>query len=200
MKTLPPSKSIPAWQTERIRILLRVFHRIDGAILRGEKISMSIRRASRYYAGRKYKSDPSRQIQLTSGTIQRLWGVWNHSGKNPASLKLKYYSRLPYVPRALMIRFVEWFSENHLPSIREAWRKFSALKRNVRQTQGITCTMIYYYLHTAAFYQIQRQLKIIETSQIKLTDLKFTEIGHITDRLPERAPRRRLAQGNNFQI
>ena len=99
-----------------------------------------------------------------------------------------------------MIRFVQWFSENRLPSIHVAWQKFSTLKRNVRQTQAITSPMVYYHLHTAVFYNIQKQLKIIEAAQAELTDLKFTEIGHVTDRLPERAPRRRLAPGNNFVI
>jgi len=200
MKTLPASNSTPAWQKKRQRILLHIFSQIDGSISRGERICHAIRRASHYYHGRQYRCDPARRIALAPGTIRHLWDVWNHSGRNLASLNLKYGSRPSYIPRAVMIRFVQWFSENRLPSIHVAWQKFSTLKRNVRQTQAITSPMVYYHLHTAVFYNIQKQLKIIEAAQAELTDLKFTEIGHVTDRLPERAPRRRLAPGNNFVI
>ena len=200
MKTLPASKSISTWQSERTRVLLNIFSRIDGAIRRREKISQAIRRASRYYHGREFKSDPSRRIRLAPVTIRHLWDVWNHGGMNPAALKLKYRARPPYIPRALMIRFIQWFSENRLPSIRKAWRQFSALKRNARKTQGITYQMVCWHLRSAGFYQIQNKLKIVESEQAAKTDLMFAEIGHITDRLPARAPRRRLKPGTNFQI
>jgi|GEM_PF-5850232 hypothetical protein len=200
MKSLSASKSFTPWQIDRKRMLLNVFTRIDGAILRGDKICKAIRRASHYYHGRKYKADPRRRIQLAPGTIRHLWDVWNHSGRNPAVFKLKYRSRPPYVPRNLMLRFAGWCAQHRLSSVRVAWKKFSVLKRNGRQTRGISYQMVCYHFRTADFYLMQLKLKISETALDELAGIKSRVIADITNRLPERAPRRRMERGNNWEI
>ena len=198
MKSLPVSKAIQ-WQTEKANKLQRACHSIQTAIERGQPIQRTIRRVARSLDGRPFKCEPARRLALSSASLRRAWDKWKRSGEVPAAFKLNFRSRPPYGPRPLLIRFVEFCSGNQLPSLKAAWQKFSNRRQNAR-AMGITYGQLCYHFRAADFYLLQAHLKTIETAQAALTNLRFKLIGEITNRLPERAPRRRLKPGTDFQI
>jgi hypothetical protein len=200
MKFLHASKQIPTWQAERANKLHRACRRIQSAVAGGKKITKALRQVSRSYHRRALKSDPARRLQLTPPTLRRHFKMWNSSGQTPAALILKYRARPPYIPRPLLIRFVEFCAGNRLPSVKVAWQKYSTRKQNVRQGQGISYGQVCYSFSAADFYRIQKQLKAIETARAKLDQLRLKAIADITERLPERPPRRRVKKESNFQI
>ena len=155
---------------------------------------------SRGYHRRALKSDPARRLRLTPPTLRRHFKSWNRNGQTPAALILKYRARPPYIPRPLLIRFVEFCAGKRLPSVKVAWQKFSARKQNARQGQGISYGQACYSFSAADFYLMQKQLKVIEAAQTKLAQLRFIAIADITERLPERPPRRRGKRELEFQV
>jgi hypothetical protein len=191
---------IPAWQTERANKLHRACRRIQNALAGGETLTKALRRVSRSYHHRALKSDPARRLQLTPPTLRRHFKQWNQYGRSPAALILKYRARLPYIPRPLLIRFVEFCAANRLPSVKVAWEKFSMRKQNAKQTRGISYGQICYSFSAAVFYLMQKQLKAIEAARARLDQLRFKAIADITERLPERPPRRRMKKESNYQI
>ena len=117
-------KTIPDWQTERAAKLQRACLSVQGAVGRGEKISRAIRRVSRRYHRRNYKRDRSRRLALAPGTLRRLWDKWKIGGEVPAAFKLHYYSRPPFIPRPLLIRFCEFCATRRLPWSRKRGKSF----------------------------------------------------------------------------
>jgi hypothetical protein len=175
MKNLLSSCSIPVWQLERSRKIHRACLCIQAALTRGEKITKALRRVSRRYHQRTLKSDPTRRIQLSAQT------------------------RPPYIPRPLMIRFVEFCAGNRLASVRAAWQTFSTRGQNARAKE-FSVAQVCYCFSAAGFYLMQSKLKIIETAQAEVTQIKFNAIADITDRLRERPPRRRRNLADAFEI
>jgi hypothetical protein len=156
MKSLLFSKSIPAWQAERAKIILRIFRqRIKPAQKRGEPITRAFRHASRFYHGRPYRSDPSRRLALAPGTLRHLWDVWQSNDENPAAIRLNYKKRPPYVYRWLMVQFLLFCATEKQRSVISAWQKFSNLRRNARLARGITYGMVQYHFRAADFYQLK---------------------------------------------
>ena len=198
-RILPASKSIPAWQRERAKKIHRACLCIQNAVARGEKISRYIRRTSRRYNGRKLKSYPLHQLMLCPGTLRRWWDIWKRNGRVPAALYLKFRARPPYVPRPLLMRFVEFCASNRLPSVKAAWRKFSALNRN-HAAREISYSMVCYHFSADVFYLMQKLLKLTETAQTTLDQVKLAAVTNIAARLPERPPRRRARRETDFQI
>jgi hypothetical protein len=199
MKNLLSSSSIPVWQLERSRKIHRACLCIQAALTRGEKITKALRRVSRRYHQRTLKSDPTRRIQLSAQKLRRHLEAWNKNGKVPAAFVLKYRSRPPYIPRPLMIRFVEFCAGNRLASVRAAWQTFSTRGQNARAKEFFVAQVCYCF-SAAGFYLMQSKLKIIETAQAEVTQIKFNAIADITDRLRERPPRRRRNLADAFEI
>ena len=193
---LPESKP---WQRERAKKIHRACLCVQSAETRGEKIFRAIQRTARRYNGRKLKSDPSRRLRLCPGTLRRWWDIWKRNGQMPAALYLKFRARPPYVPRPLLIRFVEFCATNRLPSVKAAWQKFSKLNRN-KAALEITYSQVAWHFRATSFYLMQRQLKTIAATQAALDETKFAAMADITNRLPERPPRRRVKRGTDFQV
>jgi len=201
MKSFPKiTNQIPAWQVERANKLHRACCRVQKAIADGEQITRACRKVSRSYHRRALKSDPTRRLQLTPPTLRRHFKAWNRSGQKPLSLILKFRARPPYIPRQLMIRFAEFCANNRLPSVKTAWQKFSTRKQNALRTRGISYGQVCYSFYASDFYLMQKQLKTIEAAKATLDQMRFKAIADITERLPERPPRRRIKCETDFQI
>jgi len=198
-KILHSSKRSSDWQSERAKTLQRACLCVQSGVARGGKISKTIRRVSRRYAGRKYKSDPARRLALTPATLRQWWDTWKRAGQIPAAFKLEYRSRCPFIPRPLLIRFVDFCARNRLSSVKIAWKIFSTHKQNGRVGE-FTYGQVTYSFSAADFYMMQSQLKAIETAQAKLDQVKLKAIADITNRLMERPQRRRVNSKMNFEI
>lgn len=199
MKTAPASKSIPAWQTERAAKLQRACKSIKAAIQRGEKIGRAIRRVSRRIDGRPYKSDPCRRLALSPATLRRLWDRWNRTGELPAAFKLNYFVHRLWMPRELLIRFAKYCADHRLPSLKQAWLNFSLKHGNARARQ-FSYNQLVYVFPSATFNRLQGFLKASEMAEAGSRQLLFKTIADITDRMPLRAPRPRVAVGASFEI
>jgi len=206
MKSLPASKSIPAWQAERAKKLQRACQTIKAAIQRGEKISRAIRRAARSRSGRTYKSDPSRRMALSTATMRRMWDIWKRGGEIPAAFKLNYHVQPSAVPAAVLERFVISCSGLPQPSLAAAWRQFSARGRGLwtgrrpARRLKISDDQIYHYFPAAKFYLMQAQLRAVENALVELARLRFEAIAEIRRRLPTPPPRPRLKPATTFEI
>jgi hypothetical protein len=196
MKLLP-SNSIPAWQIERLEKIQRACRHIKTAVQRGEQISAAIRRVSRYFHRRNFKSDPSRRLQLAPGTLRASWDKWNRCAQSADAFQLKYYTQPPYVPRPLLIRFVKFCSDNHLPSVRSAWKTFSALKRNAQQARTITYSMVSHYFDDADFCLMQGLRASSDSALAALAGIRLTVATDIMSRLPARPAARRVKRRNS---
>jgi hypothetical protein len=84
--------------------------------------------------------------------------------------------------------------------VRDAWRKFSALKLNANQARNISFGQICYHFATADFYFMKARLQVIEKAQFELDRVKFAALVDITNRLREKPPRRRVKHEGDFQI
>ena len=69
-----------------------------------------------------------------------------------------------------------------------------------KAAREISYQQIIYHFYSADFYLMQAQLKAIEKAQAKLDQVKFAARADITNRLPERPPRRRVKRETDFQI
>ena len=83
--------------------------------------------------------------------------------------------------------------------VKEAWQKFSRIRGNFT-AKRISYGQVCYSFRAAEFYLMQSELKAIETAQARLNKIKFKVITDITNRLPVRAPRRRVRREITFEI
>lgn len=180
------------WQSERSQRLLRACLSIKAAIQRGEQIGRVIHRIARRHNEKRFKSDSSRNLALSAKTMRRLWDDWKRCGESPGAFKLRYHLRTPCIPRPLLIRFVVFCATHRLPSVREAWQRFSKIKVNARQADGISYGQVCYSFTAADFYRMQAELRTIERARAALNGIRLKAIANATARLPIRTPRRRV--------
>jgi hypothetical protein len=195
-----PNKSTPPWQIERAGKLHRACLRIEAARARGEKICKYVLRTARRYNGRPFKCDPARRMRLCTSSLWRLYRKWRRSGKVASALILKYCKRPPYVPRLFMLRFVDFCASHRIRSMNGAWQEFSKLKKNVPQAKSISYGQVRYFFSGEAFQSLQLPMKEREAADARLTTVLWEIKADITNRLPERPPRRRVKHETDFQI
>lgn len=197
---------IPAWQLARAKILQRACQRIRAAVAAGKPIQRTIRRVARSLDGRAYRGDPARRLKLSAKTLRRAWDNWNRGGQVPAAFKLNFNPRRKFIPAPVLMRFAEFCASRPLPSLADAWRKFSARGgsfghgRRAAGPLAVSYFVLSQHFPAAVFYQLQAELKAIRTAQMNLGRLKLKAIADIRARLPDRPPRRRMNRGNTFEI
>ncbi len=82
-----------SWQNERAWRLHKAFARVEARILQGEKLAHVLPRlARRWSRPRAYRSEPSRKLQYSHGSIVRLFYQWRTGGRTPGALVLRYNS------------------------------------------------------------------------------------------------------------
>jgi len=200
----PSSKRTSEWQMERGQILHHACLSVQRAIHRGGNVGTAIARASRRLHGRPFQSDTSRRLSLSQKTMRRAWDSWRRGGQVPASVRLQYRQRIPQISSRLLIRFADFCSRVQQPSVKTAWQNFSARGgsfgrgRRSGNRLKITYGQICYHFSAAAFYQMQAELKAIQTAQTNLGQLRLKTIADIRNRLPDRPPRAK--RENAFEI
>jgi hypothetical protein len=198
MKTLPASNKIPAWQSERAyKKLQRACLRIKAAIQRGEPITRTIRRVARSMNGKPYRCDPSRRLALSPASLRRFWDKWRRGGEVPAAFALNYFPSHRIVYASLLIQFVNLCTAREFRNFKTAWQVFCAPGRRGKKP---TYDTLLRNLPPGCFKTFRCQWKIIRQAQMKIARARLNFIAKILESVPERAPRRRLAPGNNFEI
>src|ERR1017187_8867146 len=193
----PSPKTIPDWQTERAKKLHRACLSVQRAVHRGGNVGTAIARASRRLHGWPFKCDPARRLSLSQKTMRRNWDAWRRGGQVPAALRLQYLQRRPQISARLLIRFADFCSRVQQPSVKTAWQNFSARGgsfgrgRRTGNRLKITCGQICYHFPAAVFYQMQAELKAIQTARMNLGQLRLKTIAGIRDRLPDRCRAKR---------
>ena len=191
---------------ERAKILQRACERIRTAVAAGKPIQKNIRRVARRLNGRPYRCDTSRRLALSPKTLRRVWDDWRRGGEVPAAFALNFNPHRKFIPAAVLVQFAEFCANNHQRSLACAWRKFSARAgsfgrgRRTGRRLKISADRIYHYFSVAIFYQMQSDLKAIQTAQINLGKLKLKAIAAIRARLTDWPPRQRTKRQPNFEI
>ena len=202
---LQSSNQLPAWQIERAKKLQRACERIRRAVASGKPVQKTIRRVARSLNGRPYNCDAKRRLACSTKTLRRALDKWWRSGEVAAAFALNYNPRRKFIPAPVLIRFTEFCAVNRLRSLASAWRFFSARPgsfgrgRHSGRRLNIPADRIYHHFPVAIFYQLQNELKAIQTAQTNLAKLKFKAIADIRARQPDR-PGRRTNRPTNFEI
>ena len=93
MEQLHPSvraDSLFGWQAERMRRLARICRCLDRGQGEGKRLSRMLRLHAWRWHGRRYRSEPTRLIRFSAGTIKLAFYNWKHGGSKPEALALHY--------------------------------------------------------------------------------------------------------------
>ena len=206
MKPLHASKSIPAWHRERAERLHRICNSITSCSSRGERKRKIIQWFVWRYKSRFYKCEPSRPLNFTRSTIERALRIWKRGGQVAAALLPQYKPRRSVFTAPMLIRFVNYISSQPQPTMKAAWKGFTArggnfgCGRRAGRPLKITCGQLRYNFPAGTFREIRAQHKAIETAQARLDGTRFKAIADITNLFPARPPRYRMKRETDFQI
>jgi hypothetical protein len=204
--SLPTTKQISAWQDERAALLHCACKSVQTRINHGERKRKAFRRVAKYHSGRAFKCDPKRRLSLSEETLRRAFARWKQSGELPSAFRIHYQPRRPAIPALVLVRFTNFCAGQQLPSLKAAWKIFSARGGSFGRGQHaskplkISYGQLRYHFPAIDFYLFQTQLKVIQAAEIMLGKLRLNVVADIRRRLPDRLPRRRVKRENDFQI
>lgn len=99
--------SVSRWQTEYSRILLRLCLAIAAKRVRGLTLRQALKQPAWYWRKPRYfRSDPSRRVRLSRGTILKWYFAWEKSGRSRDAFKLYYRSGRRKLAQEKLIQFV----------------------------------------------------------------------------------------------
>lgn len=184
-----PKTSKNHWQNERAKLLHRACLSLQAAIQSGQPVCKTLRRISRRYHGRSFRSDAAgRTLRLSPLTLRRQWNAWRRGGQVPSAIRLGYRtpSNTRLIPAPILIRFMEFYASRRFPNLTVAWKQFVARGNRHGRGRGLSIEQVRRQLPVAAFYQIQHTLREIEAEQIKLARLRLQITADLRRRLPDR--------------
>ena len=90
------------FEVERFRILSRLVRWIDSEAAKGKSVTRLVRKYSRHWDGRRYVSDPTKTLRLSSASLKRIYYRWR---RNPeTALRFQYTTRATRkIPRGLLV-------------------------------------------------------------------------------------------------
>lgn len=198
---LPSSNQLPAWQTERAKLLQREFQRDAAA---GKPIGRALRKMARRLHGRAYRCEPSRRMKLSAVTLRRLWDAWRRGGEVPAVFAIKPSYRPSALTASVALHFAAFCARETHKSMRAAWLKFAARPGSFghgrrKKQPAISYDMVCHNFGTANFYRLAWARRISRAAQIHLAKERLTIAAALRERL-ERPKRQRVKRGNSFEI
>jgi hypothetical protein len=183
MNLLHSSKLIPAWHRERAERLHRICNSIASRSSRGERKRKIIQWFVWRYKSRCYKCEPSLPLNITRSAIERSLRIWKRGGQVAAALLPQYKPRQSVFTAPMLIRFVNYISSEPQPTMKAAWKRFTArggnfgCGRRAGKPLKISYGQLRYNFPAAIFREIRAQHKAIETAQATLDETRFKAIG-----------------------
>lgn len=114
------------WQRERLRLLGHIFAGIERRVANGSNVSRELRRAARRWAGRCYKSAPTKAICFSEENLGRWFYIWRNAGRTAASLELNYKPAEEKLPTEFGGLLAGLVLETDALSVSEAIREISS--------------------------------------------------------------------------
>jgi hypothetical protein len=151
------SRTIPAWQVERANRLHRKFKRCESAMQRGKSLNSCFRYFAWYWSGEHYRSDPSKLVRFSRGSLRRLFYQWRKHGCTPECLYLRFSAGRRALSVSALLAFVEFCTANQFPSLQLALKGFR--KTHAGPLAHFSYRSVYRYFPGYRFRRIQAALR-----------------------------------------
>jgi hypothetical protein len=201
---VPPASV--SWEAEREKILQRICEGIKERIESGESLGRCLRRVSRRWDHKTYRTNPRKKLALAFETARAWWYAWRRGGEVPSAFRIHYKTRRILVPVPVLIRFSDACASRRWANVKAAWREFEsrpgafARGRPSRKKADIRYDQLRYWFPSSFFRAMQAQLKAIDLARTELARLRFGYVAGIRALLPDRLARNRTGRKSDFQI